>query len=396
MPRVGRKLSAVKLWKLPPGIHGDGLNLYLQVTPSGNRSWLFRYMLNGRSRGMGLGPLHTIGLADARERALAARRLVLDGADPIEQRRDGWRAAALDAARSATIGDCAERYIASHEASWRNSKHRDQWRTTLRTYTYPLLGELAVAAVDTGLVLRVLEPIWHAKSETASRVRGRLETVLDWATARGYRHGENPARWRGHLDKLLPKRSRIAPVRHHPAMPYRDVPAYMAALAGSGGLSALALRFTILTAARTAEAIYARWPEIDRGAAIWSIPAGRMKAQRAHRAPLSAPALAVLAAVPHFGGGDFVFPSALRGRPLSSGAMHHLLKGTHPHLTVHGFRSAFRDWAFECTDHARDIVEAALTHVSGDKVELAYRRGDALERRRVLMADWAAFCGGPQ
>jgi integrase len=402
MPRVGRKLAAVALWKLPPGIHGDGLGLWLQVTPAGSRSWLFRYMLEGRARGMGLGPLHTIGLAEARERALEARRLVLDGVDPIEHRKEGRRTAALDAARAVNFSECAERYIRSHEAGWQNPKHRDQWRSTLRAYAFPLLGDLPVAAVDRGLCLKVLEPIWHTKSETASRVRGRIESVLDWAAARGYRAGENPARWRGHLDKLLPLRSKIAPVKHHPAMPYRNVPAFMADLRGNGSISAFALELTILTVLRTSEAIGATWPEIDHEARVWTVPARRMGGlrpgmkggKREHRVPLSDRCMVILAALPRVGGCPYMFPGSRTAEPLSNMAMAQLLRGMRPALTVHGFRSSFRDWTAELTEHPGWLAEAALGHTVGNKVEAAYRRGDALEKRRALMADWADFCGG--
>lgn len=394
MARLERKLSAIALRKLGPGIHADGLNLYLQVTPQGNRSWLLRYQRDGRSRGMGLGPLHTVTLAQAREKAGAARTLLLAGLDPIEERDKARAASRVDAARAITFKTAAERYIAAHAAGWKSPKHGEQWMATLATYAYPVLGNLPVADVQVGHVMRVLEPVWSTKTETASRVRGRMESVLDWAAARGYRAGENPARWRGHLDKLLPARAKVQRVKHFAAMPYAEVPVYMRVLARTSGVAALALRFTILTAARTGDTIGARWEEIDRDAALWIIPPERMKAGREHRVPLSAAALDILAAAPRVKGTAYVFPGARHGRPLSSMAMLECLREKHLGMTVHGFRSAFRDWAAEGTAHSAEVAEMALAHVIKDKTEAAYRRGELLEKRRALMEDWAAFCAG--
>jgi Arm DNA-binding domain/Phage integrase family len=272
-----------------PGRYSDAgcKGLWLQISLSGTKSWLLRYMLDGRARAMGLGPLELVPLADARERARAARRLLLDGKDPIEERKAQELAGRLEAARSLTFQDCAERYIAAHETSWRNPKHRAQWKSTLATYAYPDLGGLPVATVDTQLVLHVLEPLWTKRPETAGRLRGRIESVLDWAAARAYRQGDIPARWRGHLDKLLPSKSKIAPVQHHPAIPYRDLPTFMAELCQNGSISALALEMAILTASRTGEIIGAAWLEIDLDARIWTVPANRMKGGRPHRVPLS-------------------------------------------------------------------------------------------------------------
>ena len=294
----------------------------------------------------------------------------------------------------------ADAYIAAHEASWRNAKHRQQWRNTLDTYADPILGKLPVAQVEVGDVMRVLEPLWREKTETASRLRGRIESVLDYATARGWRSGENPARWRGHLDNLLPARSKVAKVEHHAALPWREIGAFMAALAEEEGVSALALRFAILTAARTGEVIGARWSEIDMQAAVWTVPADRMKAAREHRVPLSDAALDVLREVaklrtePEADG--FVFPGGKAGKPLSSMALLMLLRRMERgDLTAHGFRSTFRDWCAEATNYPREVAEAALAHTLRDKTEAAYQRGDLMEKRRRLMAEWATFCARP-
>ena len=394
MARAEKKLQAVALRKLDAGLHGDGLGLWFQVTEQGNRSWLFRYYRHGKARAMGLGALHTVSLAAARTKALEARNILLAGLDPIEVRDQARAAARIEAARAITFKTAAERYIDAHRTGWRNPKHAEQWTATLTTYAYPTIGALPVARVDVGHIMKVLEPIWSSKSETASRVRGRIERVLDWATAREYRRGENPARWKGHLDKLLPSRSKVRRVKHFEAMPFADVPAFARALESSNGIAALALRFTILCAARTGEVIGARWAEIDLASALWTVPGERMKAGREHRVPLSAPALAVLAAVPRVKGSPFVFPGARRGRPLSNMAMLELLRERQPGVTTHGFRSSFRDWAAECTPHPGEVVEMALAHAIRDTTEKAYRRGDLLEKRRALMDDWANFLGG--
>ncbi len=400
MGRAEKKLKAVALKTLPPGLHSDGLGLWLQVTKAGNRrsannrSWIFRYMRFGKARAMGLGPLHTVSLVDAREAALEARKALFAGKDPIDE-RDRERAEARASAASAiTFEAAAARYIEAHQAGWKNAKHGDQWRATLASYAFPVIGDLPVARIEVAHVVRILEPIWRSKTETASRVRGRIESVLDWAAARGFRAGDNPARWRGHLDKLLPARSKVQKVEHFAALPFADVPAYMAVLAATPGVAAMGLRFTILTAARTIETIGAHWTEIDLDAALWIIPAGRMKGDREHRVPLSAAALGVLSGVPRIRGCPFVFPGARRGKGLSGMAMLETLRERHPGLTVHGFRSSFRDWAAETTPHPSEVVEMALAHVIKNKAEAAYRRGELIEKRRALMTDWAAFCTG--
>jgi integrase len=342
---------------------------------------------------MGLGPLHTLGLAEARKRANECRKLRLDGHDPIEDRKAGRLKAKLDAARALTFQQCAEAYIASHRPSWKNDKHAAQWPSTLATYAYPVFGNLPVQTIDVGLVLKALEPIWHTKTETATRLRQRIEAVLDWATAREHRQGDNPARWRGHLDKLLPPRAKVQRVLHHAALPYVEVGGFVAKLREQEGMAAAALEFLILTATRTGEVIGATWDEIDLGAAVWTIPPDRMKAGKEHRVPLAKPALAILKPLKKADLGPFVFPGGKPGKPLSNMALLALLERMdRSDLTVHGFRSTFRDWAAERTNFPREVAEQALAHSLRDKVEAAYRRGDLFEKRRLLMDSWAKFC----
>jgi integrase len=404
--RDSNRLSAARVSsERRPGLYSDGGNLWLRVAPGGSKSWVFRYTRDGRRRHMGLGPIHTWSLAEARERARECRQLLgrdKEPIDPIEARRAERQHAKAEAARTITFRQCAETYIGSHGKSWKNAKHAAQWPATLETYVYPLLGDLPPSAVDTTLVLKVLEPIWHAKPETASRVRGRIESVLDWATVRGYRSGDNPARWRGHLQHILAPRGKIAPVIHRAAMHYNALPAFIADLQTRAGTAARALEFVILTAVRTAEAIGARWPEVDLAAKTWTVPGSRMKggrehSSRDHKVPLSARALELLSALPREGGADgFVFVGAKAGAGLSNMAMLELLRRMdQPELTVHGFRSTFRDWAAERTSYPNHVVEMALAHVVGDKVEAAYRRGDLFEKRWQLMEAWARYCARP-
>ena len=371
-------------------------SLYLQITEPRAKSWLFRYDRHRVPHWHGLGSYDLVSLAEAREKALACRKLLLAGIDPIEHERAQRMQALLGTAAIMTFEECAERYIAAHESSWRNPKHRQQWRNTLSTYVYPSIGPLPVQVVDVGLVMKILEPIWHDKPETASRVRGRIETVLDWATARGYRAGDNPARWRGHLDQLLPKKTKVRKVRHQPAMPYPDVPAFMARLRAQGSISARALEFTGLAAVRTNETIYAAWAEIDLAAKTWTIPGRRMKSERDHRVPLSDRALEILASLPREKDNPYVFIGARKGKGLSNMAMLELLRGMDSNgYTVHGFRSSFRDWCAEQTSYPRELAEAALAHVLKDKTEASYQRGDLFEKRRKLMRAWAGYCSSP-
>jgi len=343
---------------------------------------------------MGLGPCSLVSLAEAREKARQARRALLEGDDPLELKRQKRARQRLEAASGMTFKDCAERMIASHEAAWKNPKHRQQWHSTLATYVYPVFGDLPVAAVDPGLVLKALEPIWTTKPETAGRVRGRIDAVLDWAKARGYREGENPARWRGHLDKLLPNRRKVRQVKNHPALPFLDLPAFMADLRRRGSVSARALEFTILTAARTGETIGAKTSEMDLDNAVWTVPAERMKAGKEHRVPLPPRAVEIVRELPREA--DYAFPGGRADKPLTNMAMLELLRGMRPGsgYVPHGFRSSFRDWAAERTNHSSEVVEQALAHAIESRVEAAYRRGDLFEKRRRLMTDWAAYCNG--
>jgi integrase len=394
-------LAAVALRSLPVGRHSDGGGLYVQVTQGavGNeaRSWLFRYSLAGKSREMGLGPLHTLGLSEARAKARELRKQVLVGEDPIAARNTRRRADAVASATGMTFQACAEAYIAAHRAGWRNPKHRAQWPATLATYVYPIFGALPVAAIDTGLVMKAIEPIWTEKPETASRVRGRIESVLDWAAARGYRAGENPARWRGHLENLLPKKTKVRRVEHHAALPYHEIGVFMVELRSKGGIAARALEFAILTAARRGEVLGARWSEIDMDAGLWTISASRMKSGREHRVPLSAAAQAILKDMAAARTSDFVFPDSRRGGSLSDAAMLKLLKRMGSgDLTAHGFRSTFSDWCAEQTNFPSEVRELALAHVVGSKVEAAYRRGDMFEKRLQLAEAWARFCEGAE
>jgi len=357
--------------------HRHGGGLYLRVTSTGTKSWILRFKRDGRTRDMGLGPISVMSLARARELAAEAGRQGLQGQDPIKA-RDAQRAAAKREEPSAvTFKECAEQLIASHEAGWRNPfKHAKLWRHTLRDYAYPIIGDLPVGEVNTDLIKQVLKPIWTTKPETASRVRSRMEAVLDWAKVSGFRNGENPARWRGHLDHLLPAPSKVRRVRHHPALPYVDIPEFMEALRARNGISARALEFVILTAARSGEARGAFWDEIDLGARMWIIPVQRMKGGKEHRVPLSDRALAILKEMQGLRQNDLVFPGSKQGRPLSDMSLLMLLRELRPGITTHGFRSTFKDWAAECTNTPNFVSEAALAHVVADKVEAAYRRAD--------------------
>jgi integrase len=393
MPRTLNKLSTLKIAKTTkPGLYADGGGLYLQITAAGVKSWLFRYMRAGKARGMGLGPTHTIGLAEARTRALDCRRLLLDGIDPIDSRNAERTAQRVAQASEMTFKQCAGKYIEAHRAGWKNAKHADQWTNTLTTYAEPVFNSLPVSAIDTALVMKVLEPIWTTKTETASRVRGRIESVLDWATVRGYRAGENPARLKGHLDALLPKRARVQKVKHHPALPYADLPDFVKLLRAEEGTAARALELLILTATRTNEVIGATWPEFKLDERIWIIPGERMKMRREHRVPLSARAITLIKALEDMKQGDYVFPGAKYQKPLSNMAMLQLLERMkRDDITVHGFRSTFRDWAGETTHYPREVCEAALAHGIKDKAEAAYARGDLFAKRAALMEEWATF-----
>ena len=385
---TARKVASAK----EPGLYADGGGLYLRVGRGGAKSWCLRYMLDGKAREMGLGGLAKVGLADARKRAAAQRLLLVDKIDPLKKREAENSAKEIEAARSITFERCAKAYIDSHAAGWRNAKHAQQWTNTLAAYVYPTFGSVAVADVDVAMIMKALEPIWAAKPETAGRVRGRIEAVLDWAKARGFREGENPARWRGHLSNLLPARTNVRAVKHHVALPYPEIGVFMADLRSREGAAAAALEFLILTAARTGEAIGARRSEIDFHARMWTVPAERMKAKREHRVPLSSAAMNVLERA-KVEGDEFLFPGTKAGQGLSNMALLKVLERMNRgDLTVHGFRATFKTWATECSNFPRELVETALAHVLEDKTEAAYQRGDILEKRRRLMGAWAEFC----
>jgi integrase len=394
MPRVVHRLTAIKVTNIKAkGLYPDGGGLYLRATSTGTKSWIFRFTHGGITHDMGLGPFPSISLARARELAAEAGRQRLEGHDPIKA-REAQRAAARRAeAGTATFRHCAEQFIASREPGWRNPKHAKLWRSTLYTYAYPILGELSVAAVDTTLIMRVLEPIWSNKPQTASRVRNRMEVVLDWAKVRGFRDGENAARWRGHLDHLLPATSKVRRVRHHPALPYAEIPAFMEALRSRCGIAPRALEFVILTAARTCEVLRAAWCEIDFGARMWVIPGDRMKGGKEHRVPLCDRAVAILKEMEEVRQNELLFPGFKQGRPLGPMSLRRVLHDLRPGITTHGFRSAFKDWVSEMTSLPDHLSEAALAHASADKVRTAYARSDLFEKRRRLMEQWAAFCG---
>ena len=393
--RTLHRLSALKASRIKePGLHADGGGLYLQVGRGDARSWIFRYTAAGRERQMGLGPAHTVSLAEARDMALELRKVRLKGVDPIEARKVAQETARRERASAVTFSEAVSEYIRLNKAGWRNDKHAAQWTSTLKTYAEPIIGALPVASIDANDILRVLEPIWIDKAETASRVRGRMEAVLDWSTVRGQRTGDNPARWRGNLEMLLPAKSKVRKVTHHAAIDRADLPKFMAQLSQQVGTGARALEFTILTATRTSEVLGARWEEIDLQAEVWTIPAERMKAGKGHKVALSEQALAVLKPLAAVRTSEWIFPGEGRTKgPLSNMAMLKVLKRMNrADLTTHGFRSTFRDWAAETTSTPGEVVEMALAHTIASKVEAAYRRGDLLEKRRRLMKAWGQYC----
>ncbi len=419
------KLTAIKVKTAGPGVYQDGDGLAMRVLQTGGARWFLRYQMDGNRRDLGLGSARGKGavtLAEAREKASAARKLAKRGVDPMEERErlaaETQAAAAVAEAEAEatarTFEVVARDYIASHAAGWGSAKHAAQWTATLEAHAFPVLGAVPIADVALSHILEVLRPLWGSTTETASRVRGRIESVLAYAAVQGWRATENPARWRGNLDHLLPRRSRVQPTKHHPALPYADVPRFIRALRRKPGNGARTLLFAILTAARSGEVRGMAWREVDLDGATWTVPAGRMKAKREHRVALAPAALEVLRdQLPDDGSNpdpdDLVFPGQRQGRPLSDMTLSQLVRGMatdglkagdaprwadqHGNLPVpHGFRSSFRDWAGETTSHPREVVEAALAHTLESKVEAAYRRGDLFEKRRVLMADWAAFC----
>ena len=377
-------------------MYSDGDGLYLRVKSSGSTSWLFRYRTGGKLRDMGLGSYPAVTLAEARDLAVDARKLAKTGTDPLEARRKAREAAEVEQRRgealATTFESIALRYIESQKAGWKNAKHASQWTNTLRTYAFPVIGALAPNEITTEHVLRVLKPIWTKIPETASRVRNRIELVLDAAKAVGLREGENPARWRGHLDKLFPKRSKVSKVVHHPALPWQEAPDFMVELRKHSSASHQALEMTILYCCRTSEVLDATWDEVDLNQGVWTIPENRMKAGKPHRVPITDMLRSLLIRLNRVEDSPYLFPGQKKGKSLSNMSMLMTLRRMgYEHITVHVFRSTFRDWAAENTAHPRDVCEQALAHTLESSVELAYRRGDMFEKRRRLMEDWAQY-----
>jgi integrase len=395
---AGLSARAVQKRAKREGMHaiGDPPGLYLCV--NGGASWIFRYSspLDGRRRDHGIGSYGDFTLAEARERAREQRKLVAQGIDPIETKRAQRDAVKAAAAKRMTFADCVTGYISAHGDGWKNAKHRQQWQNTLDTYAGPKIGTLDVGLVDTPHIMRILEPIWKTKTETATRLRGRIENVLSWATVRGYRRGENPARWKGHLSELLAKPGKVAKVEHHAALPYAEIGAFMEKLREHDGVGAAALEFAILTAARSGEVRGATWSEFDLHAQKWTIPGERMKAGREHVVPLSDAAAAIVRRMKKSRVSDYIFPGARDGMPLSDMTLTAVLRRMERgELTAHGFRSTFRDWAAEATAYPAEMAEMALAHTIGNKVEAAYRRGNLFAKRVRMMNDWAKWCAKP-
>ena len=394
MPKIAKELTPLAVSKIRrTGLHAvGGINgLGLKVMPSGSRAWVLRTMVAGKRREFGLGGYPSVTLASARDRARTMLDQLFVGIDPAVTKKQAKSQLAAQKARAVTFKAVAEQYIAQHEAGWKNAKHAAQWTSTLETYAFPVCGNLVVADVDTATVLRILQPIWVEKSETASRLRGRIEAVLDFATARGLREGPNPARWKGHLALTLPSKRKVSPVKHHPAVPVKDMPAFFKELQRREGIAARALEFLTLTAARSGEVRGALWSEIDFAKKVWTVPAERMKAKREHRVPLSTQAIAFLKALPSHKTGGMLFPGAKPKTKLSDMALTALMRRMEINAVPHGLRSSFRDWVGEATVYPNEVAEMALAHAVGNAVEAAYRRGDLFEKRRSMMEDWAAF-----
>lgn len=394
MARKAKELGPLEVSRLNmPGLHfvGGVAGLALQVTIAGARCWVLRAAVGGKRRHMGLGGYPDVTLAGAKEAARVARSQISDGIDPISERQSKRSALAAAIAATMTFSEAAEKYIAAHEAGWKSPKSSAQWNSSLVSYAFPVIGKISVSDVETAHIMRVLEPIWTTKTETASRVRGRMESILDWATVRGFRKGENPARWRGHLEHLLAARADVQKIEHHAALDYREVGAFLVNLRQQEGLGARALEFAILTASRSGEVRGATWSEIDLDTGVWTIPKERMKAGKEHRVPLSAESVLLLKELPRIAGTDLVFPNA-KNAILSDMTLTAVLRRMNIAVTAHGFRSSFRDWAGESTAYPREVIEHALAHQLKDKAEASYARGTLFDKRRRLMADWAKFC----
>lgn len=394
VPKKAKELSALEVGRIKsPGLHAVGgvAGLHMQVTPTGARTWILRAMIAGKRRDMGMGGFPDVTLAQAREKAREARACVERGVDPVAERAAARSALMAERGAMTTFEEAARQFISAKSAEWKNVKHGQQWTNTLEAYAFPFVGKLACADIALPHVLKILEPIWTTKTETATRLRGRIESVLDWATVRGFRKGENPARWKGHLDKILPAPGKVAKVEHHEAVAVDDVAAFMQDLRKRDGVAAKALEFLILTVVRSGEVRGAVWSEIDLAGRVWKIPPERMKAGKEHRVPLSDEALRLLEALPRVAGNDLVFPSP-RGLVLSDMTLTAVMRRMERKEVPHGFRSTFRDWAAERTNYPREVAEMALAHTIGNAVEAAYRRGDLFEKRARMMAEWAKFC----
>jgi len=403
MARVIGKLSALKVGRAKDkGLYADGGGLYLQVGASGGKSWVFRFMRHGKAHVMGLGAIHAVTLAEARIKAADCRKLLAAGHDPLDAKKTEQTTARLASAKGTTFEACAKAYIEAHKASWRQERHAKQWDQALAKHAYPVMGKLPIQVIDTALVVKVLEPIWQKKTETAKRLRGRIECILDWAKVREYRQGENPARWRGHLENLLARPSKLIKVEHFAALPYTKINGFLQSVEKQAGLGAQALKLVIFTACRSNEVLGTTWDEIDLDNKTWTIPADRMKTGKEHRVPLTTPALAILKdlkkdrdSIEIIGEEEspYVFPSPKGDAPLSNVVMLALLKRMNRRdITVHGFRSSFRDWAAEQTNFPREVAEAALAHAVQSRVEAAYRRSDLFDKRRLLMEKWVRYC----
>lgn len=394
MPKVAKELSALEVNRLNvPGLWfvGGVAGLGLQVLPTGGRTWVLRTMVAGKRRDIGLGGFPTVTLAGARQAARTTREKIKQGIDPVNEAKAMRGALAASRASEMTFADATKAFISAKEVEWSNLKHAAQWRSTIATYVAPIIGKVYVRDVDTSHIAKVLEPIWLTKNETASRLRGRIESILDWSTVRGYRKGDNPARWRGHLDHILAKPSKVQKVEHHAALPYAELGAFMEQLRKQEGMGARALEFAILTAMRSGEVRGATWDEINLDQSIWVIPGERMKAKKEHRVPLSDDAVTMLRALPRFGDSKLLFPNN-KGNSLSDMTLTAVLRRMSIPVTAHGFRSTFRDWAAERTNYPREVAEMALAHTLESKVEAAYLRTDMFEKRRRMMRDWAKFC----
>ena len=397
MPKIAKELTPLAVSKIKTtGWHAVGqvAGLGLKVSPSGSRAWVLRTMVAGKRREFGLGGFPTVTLGSARERARSTLDAVFAGVDPIAAKREAKSALIAKKAKSVTFKKLAAQYIDQHESGWKNTKHAAQWTSTLGSYAVPVCGDMVVAEITTPIILSILEPIWAIKTETASRLRGRLEAILDYAIAKGLREGPNPARWKGHLSQTLPAKRRISPVVHHKAIAVKDMPAFFTSLNQMEGTAARALSFLTLTAARSGEVRGMCWDEVDLSARVWTIPAERMKAKREHRVPLSAAALAILKTMKQESKGKIVFEGSKPGKSLSDMTLTAAMRRMNLAAVPHGLRSSFRNWSAEETDYPNEVCEMALAHAVGNAVEKAYRRGDLFEKRRLMMGDWANYLAG--